>query len=58
MIVANDVTRSDAGFDVDTNMVTLVTASGDEVVPLAPKSHIAGVILDRAEKMLERLAVR
>jgi phosphopantothenoylcysteine decarboxylase/phosphopantothenate--cysteine ligase len=58
MIVANDVTRSDAGFDVDTNMVTLVTASGDEVVPLAPKSHIAGVILDRAEKMLERVAVR
>lgn len=58
MIVANDVTRSDAGFDVDTNIVTLVTASGDEVVPLAPKSHIAGVILDRAEKMLERVAVR
>ena len=58
MIVANDVTRSDAGFDVDTNMVTLVTAAGDEVVPLAPKSHIAGVILDRAETMLERVAVR
>jgi phosphopantothenoylcysteine decarboxylase / phosphopantothenate---cysteine ligase len=58
MIVANDVTRSDAGFDVDTNIVTLVTAEGDEVVPLAPKSHIAGVILDRAEKMLARVAVR
>jgi phosphopantothenoylcysteine decarboxylase/phosphopantothenate--cysteine ligase len=58
MIVANDVTRSDAGFDVETNQVTLITASGDEVVPLAPKSHIAGVILDRAEKMLERVAVR
>ena len=58
MIVANDVTRSDAGFDVDTNMVTLITASGDEVVPLAPKSHIAGVILDRAERLLERVAVR
>jgi phosphopantothenoylcysteine decarboxylase/phosphopantothenate--cysteine ligase len=58
MIVANDVTRSDAGFDVDTNIVTLVTASGDEVVPLAPKSHIAGVILDRAETMLARVAVR
>ena len=58
MIVANDVSRSDAGFDVDTNMVTLVTASGDEVVPLAPKSHIAGVILDRAETLLARVAVR
>ena len=58
MIVANDVSRSDAGFDVETNMVTLVTASGDEVVPLAPKSHIAGVILDRAETLLARVAVR
>lgn len=58
MIVANDVTRSDAGFDVDTNIVTLVSASGDEVVPLAPKSHIAGVILDRAEQLLERVPAR
>lgn len=58
MIVANDVTRSDAGFDVDTNVVTLVTASGDEPISLAPKTHIASVILDRAEKMLERVPAR
>jgi phosphopantothenoylcysteine decarboxylase/phosphopantothenate--cysteine ligase len=58
MIVANDVTRSDAGFDVETNVVTLVTASGDEPISLAPKTHIASVILDRAEKMLERVPAR
>jgi phosphopantothenoylcysteine decarboxylase/phosphopantothenate--cysteine ligase len=58
MIVANDITRSDAGFDVDTNVVTLVTASGHEDVPLAPKSQVAAVILDRAEQMLARVPAR
>ena len=52
MIVANDISRVDAGFDADTNAVTLVTASGDEPLALAPKSQIAGVILDRAETLL------
>ncbi|MFR5788582.1 MAG: hypothetical protein ACLUHE_16770 [Christensenellales bacterium] len=28
MIVANDVTRPGAGFDVDTNIVTLITKDG------------------------------
>ena len=51
MIVANDISRRDAGFDSDTNAVTLVTAGGVEAVPLAPKTEIASVILDRAEKL-------
>ena len=45
------ISRADAGFDVDTNAVMLVTAEGAEPVPLAPKTHIASVILDRAEKL-------
>ena len=51
MIVANDISRRDAGFDSDANAVTLVTADGVEAVPLAPKTAIASVILDRAEKL-------
>jgi len=58
MIVANDITRDDAGFDADTNEVTLVTAGGDELVPVASKARIAGVILDRAETLLNRVAAR
>ena len=58
MIVANDISRADAGFDTDTNAVTLITADRDEAVPLAPKAQIAGVILDRAEQLLERVAAR
>ena len=58
MIVANDISRGDAGFDAETNAVTLVTAGGDEPVALAPKAQIAGVILDRAEQILTRVAAR
>ena len=54
MIVANDISRPDAGFDADTNAVILVTADGDEPVPLAPKTQIAARILDRAQSLLAR----
>jgi len=52
LIVANDVSRSDAGFDVDTNAVTLVTSSATEDVPLQAKSAVAQKILDRIEQFL------
>lgn len=52
LMVANDVSRSDAGFDVDTNAVTLVSASGAEDIPLQAKSAVAARILDRIEQFL------
>ena len=52
LIVANDVSRSDAGFDVDTNAVTIVGADGAEALPLQSKSRVAAEILDRVEKLL------
>lgn len=52
LIVANDVSRSDAGFEVDTNEVTLVSAEAAEVVPLQSKAAIAARILDRVEQLL------
>ena len=52
LIVANDVSRTDAGFDVDTNAVTLITAAGAEDVPLQAKSAVAAKILDRVEQFL------
>jgi phosphopantothenoylcysteine decarboxylase/phosphopantothenate--cysteine ligase len=50
--VANDVSRSDAGFDVDTNAVTIVGPDGEETVPLLNKSAVASEILDRVERLL------
>ena len=48
MIVANDVTRPGAGFDVDTNIVTLITKDGQEALPMMRKAEVAQRILDRA----------
>lgn len=48
MIVANDVTRPGAGFDVDTNIVTLITKNGQEALPMMSKAEVAQRILDRA----------
>jgi phosphopantothenoylcysteine decarboxylase/phosphopantothenate--cysteine ligase len=51
-IVANDVSRADAGFDVDTNAVTIVGPDGTETVPLQSKALVAGEILNRVERLL------
>lgn len=46
MIVANDVTKPGAGFDVDTNIITLITPSSLTTLPLMTKRDAADVILD------------
>jgi len=56
LIVANDVTHADAGFDVDTNAATFISADGEEEQPLQPKSALAAKILDRVEALLARTA--
>jgi phosphopantothenoylcysteine decarboxylase/phosphopantothenate--cysteine ligase len=53
LIVANDVSRSDAGFDVDHNAVSFVWPGGEvEELPLLPKSEVAVQLFDRIEKLL------
>ena len=48
MIVGNDVSHPDAGFGVDTNIVTMLTADGRmETTPKLLKDEVADVILDR-----------
>ncbi|MGB2716729.1 MAG: bifunctional phosphopantothenoylcysteine decarboxylase/phosphopantothenate--cysteine ligase CoaBC [Vicinamibacterales bacterium] len=53
IIVANDISRADAGFDSDSNAATLISATGTENFPLGPKSALAATILDRAERLLD-----
>ncbi|MBQ6383762.1 MAG: bifunctional phosphopantothenoylcysteine decarboxylase/phosphopantothenate--cysteine ligase CoaBC [Clostridia bacterium] len=48
MIVANDVTREGAGFNVDTNIATLITREGQTEMPLQSKRSLAEAILDKA----------
>ena len=47
LIVANDVTRAGAGFDVDTNIITLIDAGSTRELPLMTKREAADKILDR-----------
>ncbi|MCC7240715.1 MAG: bifunctional phosphopantothenoylcysteine decarboxylase/phosphopantothenate--cysteine ligase CoaBC [Acidobacteria bacterium] len=54
LIVANDVSRRDAGFEVETNAVTLVTSSEVEEVCLQSKTGVAARILDRVAALVER----
>ena len=56
LIVANDVTAPGAGFDVDTNEVTLVSRDATEHLPLMPKVRVAAALLDRIEQLLQRPA--
>ena len=48
LIVANDVSAQDAGFDVDTNRITLVSDSETTELPLLTKREAADRILDSA----------
>jgi phosphopantothenoylcysteine decarboxylase / phosphopantothenate---cysteine ligase len=52
LIVANDVTAPGAGFDVETNQVTLVSGDGTTALPLMSKTAVAAAILDRLEVLL------
>jgi phosphopantothenoylcysteine decarboxylase/phosphopantothenate--cysteine ligase len=52
LIVANDVSQPDQGFDADTNAVTIVGDGNEQAVPLQSKSRVAAIILDRVEQLL------
>ena len=54
LIVANDVTAPGAGFDVETNQVTLVSRDATEHLPLMPKADVAAALLDRVEQLLSQ----
>ncbi|HEX7085505.1 MAG TPA: bifunctional phosphopantothenoylcysteine decarboxylase/phosphopantothenate--cysteine ligase CoaBC [Vicinamibacterales bacterium] len=56
VIVANDVSRTDAGFEVDANVVTIIGPGGEETVPLASKRAVAATIVDRLESWLSSRA--
>ena len=54
LIVANDISAPDAGFEVDTNRVILLDAWGDsEPLPLMSKWAVAERVLQRVIKLLD-----
>jgi phosphopantothenoylcysteine decarboxylase/phosphopantothenate--cysteine ligase len=54
LIVANDISATDAGFAVETNRVTLLFADGtQENLPLMSKTEVAETIIARVATLLE-----
>ena len=58
LVVYNDVSRDDIGFDAEENEVVLISASGERQVPRASKRAIAAAVLDAAEELLGPSASR
>ncbi len=52
MICANNLKQDGAGFGVDTNIITLITAENTAQLPLLSKEATASAILDAAVKLL------
>ena len=53
LIVFNDVSREDIGFDAAENEVVLVSAAGERRIRKAPKERIASEILDEIVKLVK-----
>ncbi|MCV6590226.1 MAG: bifunctional phosphopantothenoylcysteine decarboxylase/phosphopantothenate--cysteine ligase CoaBC [Marinobacterium sp.] len=45
LIIANDVSRSDIGFNSDQNAVTVVSADAQQVLPETPKRQLGGQLI-------------
>lgn len=55
LLVANDVSASDAGFAVDTNRVTLLGADGTvETLPLLSKAEVAAKVVEKVVSSLSQ----
>ena len=55
MIVANDVSKPQAGFNVDTNLIKLLKRDGSiEELPLMSKKDLAYIILNHVMKIYQQ----
>lgn len=55
LIVANDISEPNSGFNVDTNRVTLIGATGGvDQLPMLSKAMVADAVIERVAKLLGR----
>lgn len=55
MIVLNDVSNPEIGFESERNAVTLIRSDGETEVPIAPKEEVAEAILGEVDRLREKL---
>jgi phosphopantothenoylcysteine decarboxylase/phosphopantothenate--cysteine ligase len=59
LLVANDVSQKDAGFDMDTNIVTMLFPDGREIaLEKMSKLEVANHVLDRVVEIRKKSEVR
>ncbi len=59
LVVANDITKTGAGFNTDTNIATILTHLGGKMdLPLMPKREMADKILDQIVKLRKKKTVK
>jgi phosphopantothenoylcysteine decarboxylase / phosphopantothenate---cysteine ligase len=56
MIVLNDVSNPEIGFESERNAVTLIRAEGETEVPIASKDEVAEAILGEVDRLREKLS--
>lgn len=56
LIVLNPAGEAGAGFETDTNRVTLITRNAEESLPLQSKDDVAETIMDRVAELMGRRA--
>jgi len=54
LIVLNDVSDPEIGFESERNAVTLIAAEGEREVPIAPKGEIAEAVLHEVDRLREK----
>lgn len=52
VVVVNDISRHDIGFDTAANEVTVVTREGESLVPRTGKDRVAAAVLDAVSRIL------
>jgi phosphopantothenoylcysteine decarboxylase/phosphopantothenate--cysteine ligase len=52
LVVFNDISRSDIGFDAADNEVVVLSEDGERTVEKAPKEVVAAAVLDEVERLL------
>src|SRR6266516_6505261 len=50
LVVVNDISRADIGFDTAENEVTIVAHGAEQALPMASKAEVAGAILDAVQQ--------
>lgn len=53
VVVVNDISRGDIGFEADSNEVVIVTADGERRVPRTLKEQVADAVLDEVQRHRE-----